>query len=439
MAYCTREYPKARLWLNPVVVGQGKLRVLTQLKVNPDYMRRVDSPTLLTPEFYKKGAEDYYRSETYNWECLAGEMFFDIKPNGNFWICQDHPAKTPLNILDPDFEEKYRRSDFSHRRACSGCTYSCYWITQKGFEPRNWPGMAGMWWKYVTQPGEPCQKTAREHGWVAGLIHFSAIRLVGFARAAAKTALWLALLVALTGVEPGAAQSAPPLIAPEEVIARMEQASARRQEALHSYHCRRRYYAEHPILRRRAYMVVEARFESPEEKQFQIIERGGSRTVERRVFLPLLETERANARLAARKGVEISRDNYTFSFEGFDAAARACVFKAEPRTRNKYQFRGKVWIDTEDFAVQRVEGEPAQRPSFWVRRTHFVHKYAKFGEFWLPVSNRTEVELRVFGRAGVGIDYYDYDWKPRVIREGTAPNADETAPAKTPVRSDSVR
>src|SRR2546425_3476089 len=32
VAYCTREYPRARLWLNPVVVGQGKLRVLTQAK-----------------------------------------------------------------------------------------------------------------------------------------------------------------------------------------------------------------------------------------------------------------------------------------------------------------------------------------------------------------------------------------------------------------------
>ncbi len=211
------------------------------------------------------------------------------------------------------------------------------------------------------------------------------------------------------------------------------------QGALRSYFCRRHYFASHPILRRGAYLVVEARFQAPEEKQFQIIERGGSRTVERQVFVPLLETERANARLPARNDVVISRDNYTFNFEGFDATARAYVFKAEPRTRNKYQFRGKVWVDAEDFAVQRVEGEPAQRPSFWIRRTHFVHKYAKFGEFWLPVSNRTEVELRVFGRAGVGIDYYDYDWKPRVIPEGTARNANETVPVKTPVRPDSVR
>jgi hypothetical protein len=42
-----------------------------------------------------------------------------------------------------------------------------------------------------------------------------------------------------------------------------------------------------------------------------------------------------------------------------------------------------------------------------------VHDYAKFGDFWFPVHNRTEVELRLFGRSTMGIDYFDYDWQPR--------------------------
>jgi len=176
VGYCTREFPNARLWLNPVVVGEGKLRVPTQAKVNPEFMRRVKSPNLLTPRFYKDGCEDYYRNETYNWGCLAGEFFFDIKPNGDFWICQDHPSITPLNILDEKFTEKWRAADFSNRRQCSGCTYSCYWITQKSFEPRSWPDMAVVWWNCHTRPGEACRHTAKEHGWVAGLLHFLASR-----------------------------------------------------------------------------------------------------------------------------------------------------------------------------------------------------------------------------------------------------------------------
>lgn len=182
VSYCTREFPNARLWLNPVVVGEGKLRVPTEKKVNPEFLRRVKSPNLLTPRYYKDGCEEYYGSETYNWGCLAGEFFFDIKPNGDFWICQDIPSKTALNILDADFEKKRRRADFSHRRQCSGCTYSCYWITQKSFEPRSWPEMAVVWWNCKTRPQEACRRTAEKYGWVAGLLHFCASRAFGLER-----------------------------------------------------------------------------------------------------------------------------------------------------------------------------------------------------------------------------------------------------------------
>jgi MoaA/NifB/PqqE/SkfB family radical SAM enzyme len=184
--YCAREFHRARVWLNPVMVGRGKLRVTTESKANPDYLRRVDSPTLLTPGYFKQGAEDYYRNEIYDWGCLAGEMFFDIKPNGDLWICQDFPAKTPLNVLDPDFEEKYRRADFSNRRECSGCLYSCHWGTQKAFEPKNWPGIAGMWWKWSTEIDEPCRQTTQRYGWVAGLAHYCGSHLLQAAQQKAR-------------------------------------------------------------------------------------------------------------------------------------------------------------------------------------------------------------------------------------------------------------
>jgi len=178
VAFCTREFRNARLWLNPVVVGEGKLRVKTEEKVNPEFLLRVKSHTLLNPRVYAKGCEDYYNSEVYDWGCLAGEFFFDIKPNGDFWICQDHASKSPLNILDPDFDRKYKQADFSNRRACSGCTYSCYWMPQKAFTPQGWEGLASMWWKTATAPDEPCRLTEQQHGWVAGLAHYCASRVL---------------------------------------------------------------------------------------------------------------------------------------------------------------------------------------------------------------------------------------------------------------------
>jgi len=30
--------------------------------------------------------------------------------------------------------------------------------------------------------------------------------------------------------------------------------------------------------------------------------------------------------------------------------------------KNKFMFRGRIWVDGQDFAVVRMEGEPSQKP-----------------------------------------------------------------------------
>ncbi len=364
---------------------------------------------------------------------MAGEFFFDVKPNGDMWICQDHPTRNSLNILDPEFEKEYGREDFSHRRDCGGCTYSCYYVTQKSFEPQTWPGMAGIWWKTTTQPGEACRETAQRHGWAAGLLHLSAARLLLSAHAAARTTLWMGLLiVALLAVNSVDAQTMSEPADPQQIVSRMEQCNHQRAERLTSYTGRRRYYAANPFFHRDAYSVVEMKFQAPDVKEFRVVERGGSGSIQNRVFVPMVETERVNARSPAREATEISTRNYTFTYQGYDAAAQAHIFLATPHNDNKYLFRGKVWISADDFAIQRIEGEPAKNQSFWIRKTRFVHEYQKFGGFWFPVSNRTVVELKIFGRSVMNIDYFGYAWEPSVAAGCIAPATQAlSSPQKT--------
>jgi hypothetical protein len=209
------------------------------------------------------------------------------------------------------------------------------------------------------------------------------------------------LLLAMAGAE----------TPPEAVIARMEQWTAQQQRLLPSYQGRRRYFITHPLLDGETSALVEERFRTPEQKQFQVLERHGVRELENRVFSPLLEAELATAHDPQRAATEICRRNYSFRFLFHDAGPGAYVFEIEPRTSNPYLFRGKIWVDERDFAVRQIEGEPAQRPSVWVRSTHFVHEFAKFGNFWLPVRHRSEVDLLLFGRARMGIDYLGYQWE----------------------------
>jgi hypothetical protein len=221
------------------------------------------------------------------------------------------------------------------------------------------------------------------------------------------------LALALVGPVAGeGADSAPPLLA-DEVVARMERRFEQQVQALGSYEGRRKYVAAHPLLKRPSVWLVEERFHAPEEKQLKVLERSGPSIVERQLFSRLLEVELETARGAQRLAVELCRRNYRFTFRAYDSASKVYVFAVEPRTSNPYLLRGTVWIHSEDFAVTRIEGEPAARHSFWVKESHFVHEFARFGEFWLPVRHHSEAELRIFGRATLDINYFAYRWQER--------------------------
>lgn len=408
IAYCETEFPNAKVWLNPVVVGRGKLRTITQAKVSPGHLEHGDLPTLLSARFYNRGVQEQYRSASYDWGCKAGRMFFDIKPNGDLWLCQDVVPKTPVNLLDPEFPRKLREADVSARRHCSGCTYSCYFVTQKGFEFGNWLDMAQLWWKANTHPEERCRQVAARQGWVAGLLSLCATRLRRTAATAASAAA-LVLLLAAPGVLGG--QPVPPALDSEEVVQKMELSNASRQQALARYESVRTYSAENSRLHRQARVTAEFRFDAPANRSLRVIERSGSHAIQKFVLEPLLAAEKETGNSSARRNVDITRRNYRFSFVGIDEDSGAYIFEVQPRKPDKYLFRGSIWIDGETYGIRRIEGEPARSPSFWVKWVQFVHEYDQFGDFWFPVRHRSVADLRVFGRSTLSIGYSGYRWR----------------------------
>jgi hypothetical protein len=220
-----------------------------------------------------------------------------------------------------------------------------------------------------------------------------------------------AMLLLTLGSPVPSAPASPPAPPPEQILSRMEQRYESQLQALASYQARRRYSVEHSLLKKPAYLVVDERYRAPEEKRFQTIERGGPSEVQERVFARLLAVEQETARESVRRQVDLSRRNYQFTFQRFDPVAGAYVFAVEPRSSNPYLLRGRIWINDQDFAVQRIEGEPVQRHSRFVKQTRFVHEFARFGEFWFPVRHRSETDLYLFGRAVLEINYFDYHWQ----------------------------
>ena len=106
--------------------------------------------------------------------------------------------------------------------------------------------------------------------------------------------------------------------------------------------------------------------------------------------------------------------NYTFKMEGMESVAGrpAYILAVEPVVESKLLYRGRIWVDAADFAVVKIDAQPAKNPSFWIARTDVHHTYSKTGEFWLPQRNRSESKVRVGGTAVLTIDYGTYAIEP---------------------------
>jgi adenylate kinase family enzyme len=205
-----------------------------------------------------------------------------------------------------------------------------------------------------------------------------------------------------------------PLTAPrltsDQIVERMVERNLKRSEALRGYSNERHYTITYDGIPKKvtAAMVVEATYEAPSTKRFQILSSTGPKLLINRVLKRLLESEEDAAKDPDRTA--LTSANYTFTLLGTgDVAGRHCyVFHVDPKHDNKFLYRGKVYVDTEDFAVTQIEVEPAKNPSFWIKKTQIDHVYEKTGEFWLPERNRSESKLRIGGTAVLTIDYGEY-------------------------------
>ncbi|MGA2919775.1 MAG: hypothetical protein ABSE28_01625 [Candidatus Sulfotelmatobacter sp.] len=197
----------------------------------------------------------------------------------------------------------------------------------------------------------------------------------------------------------------------DAIVQKLMTANAVRADRLHGYHCKRKYQLDyHGVFGGHAEMQVEATYRAPDQKEFRILSQSGSKLLIRQVLLKLLQTERDAQEERNRKELEISPANYRFSLDSTQhtPAGDFYVLDVKPRSKNKYVYQGKIWVDAQDFAVARMEGSPATNPSFWVSNVSIQYQWASIDGFWLPIHNYSVTQVRLGGRAVLDIEYSDY-------------------------------
>jgi hypothetical protein len=198
----------------------------------------------------------------------------------------------------------------------------------------------------------------------------------------------------------------------EEVVNHLVQRNLERARALGAYQGTRIYRLEYRGFpsSRSAEMVVDVKYSTPGTKDFSIRSEKGSQLIIERVFKRMLQSEKEAVTEENQSHIALNHDNYSFTLAGYERtpAGSSYILSVEPRTNNKLLYRGRIWVDAEDFAVRRIEGAPAKNPSFWTKETKIVQVYTKVGDFWLPASNRSTSAIRLGGQANFTIDYQNY-------------------------------
>src|ERR1017187_1056993 len=169
----------------------------------------------------------------------------------------------------------------------------------------------------------------------------------------------------------------------EQVVNNLVRKDAEREEALRHYESTRTYHLSYRGFPgdRDAEMTVAASYDSPSTKTFKVISQSGSKLIIDRVFKRLLESEKEAAEPEMHARTLLNHNNYDIALVGYEPAcgnspgvncskeSSQYVLAITPKARSKYVYRGKVWVDGTDFAVARIDAEPAQNPSFWTKKS----------------------------------------------------------------------
>jgi Outer membrane lipoprotein-sorting protein len=219
----------------------------------------------------------------------------------------------------------------------------------------------------------------------------------------------VALCCAPSTAQDGTPAITVPLTA-NEVVRNLEDRNRTRAQALHRFEGTRVYTLHYRGFPHNydAEMVVSVAYQAPATKEFKVMSQSGSKFVIERIFKRMLESEKEASQDQSRTA--LNEQNYDFTLTGYEEAGEHSTYALSvlPRSKNKYLYRGRIWVDATDFAVVRIEAEPAQNPSFWIKKTEIRHAYKKIDGFWLPALNHSQSFMRIGGSAELSIEYKDY-------------------------------
>ena len=205
-------------------------------------------------------------------------------------------------------------------------------------------------------------------------------------------------------------RGSPATLSAADIVDRMQACDRARTEELKRYQTLRHYQVEYRGFSAtlQARMDVQVTYDIASGKSLQIVSQSGPKFLVEKVLKRAVDSEREA--FQQRSSTAMTPANYRFHLAGSEPVAGrpAYILDVEPIVPGKFLYRGKVWVDAADFAIVKMETEPAKSPSFWISRTLIHYTGSKTAGFWMPQTVQSETQVRIGGKAVLTIDYGAY-------------------------------
>jgi hypothetical protein len=222
--------------------------------------------------------------------------------------------------------------------------------------------------------------------------------------------LVVGVLLIRSGLAPVRATAQAPTA--EEIATQMVAHDRERQAELDGYGSQRIYRMEYkgPIGERHAEMVVRMDFSAPDRKQFTVLSESGSTIFCNQVLRTLMAGEQEGTLEQNHARAMLSPANYRLKLVGSEPldGVNTWVLDVSPRVESRFNYKGRVWVSMEDYAVVRIQGAPAKNPTWLMGSARFDYRYGRNGVFWLPQRSVTVSHLRIGGEITLTVDYGTY-------------------------------
>jgi hypothetical protein len=216
--------------------------------------------------------------------------------------------------------------------------------------------------------------------------------------------------VAVWAENSGGGAGSPTGLSSVQVVEQMQHHADAQVQELRRYKALRHYQVEYRGYSAtiNAKMDVLANYDASKGMTFQIVSQSGSKFLCDKVLKRAVDSEREASH--DKDSSALTPANYRFQLVGNETIGGrpTYVLAVEPLSDSKFLYRGKVWVDVEDFEVVKMESEPAKNPSFFISRTLIHYTSVLAHGFWLPQGIRSETKVRIGGTAVLTIDYGSY-------------------------------